>query len=287
MPLTNAELLELRRAKQLLEQPSLAMRLTNLIGTPIEAVIARLPRGATKLVNLATTKSLHAALRVALVSLRKRPRPASKRAHQLFAIGSGAAGGFFGLPALAVELPLSTTLFLRSIADIARANGEDLSRPEARLACVQVFALGGTSKHDDAAETSYFAVRTALSFAIAEAAQFIAEKGLIQEGAPLLVRLAAQIASRFGAAVSEKVAAQAVPVLGAAGGATINALFISHFQAMASGHFTVRRLERAHGAEDVRRAYVALDLRAAVPGTQILAPSSTDSRRATDPPRDA
>lgn len=287
MPLTNAELLELRRAKELLEQPSLAMRLTNLIGTPIEAVLARLPRGATKLVNLATTKALHAALRVALVSMRKRPKPASKRAHQLLAIGSGAAGGFFGLPALAVELPISTLIFLRSIADIARANGEDLARPEARLACVEVFALGGRSKHDDAVETSYFAVRTALGVAIAEAAQFIAEKGLIQEGAPLLVRLAAQIASRFGAAVSEKVAAQAVPVLGAAGGATINALFIHHFQSVATGHFTVRRLERAHGAQDVRRAYAGLDARAGVPVTPLLAPPSIATGSAQDPPRGA
>jgi hypothetical protein len=50
----------------------------------------------------------------------------------------------------------------------------------------------------------------------------------------------------------------AIPIVGAAGGATINYLFIDHFQAMSQGHFTIRRLERAYGAEAVRTAYEAL-----------------------------
>jgi len=32
-------------------------------------------------------------------------------------------------------------------------------------------------------------------------------------------------------------------------------LFISHFQAAARGHFTVRRLERKYGGEFVKREY--------------------------------
>jgi EcsC protein family len=47
------------------------------------------------------------------------------------------AGGTFGLAALPVELPVSTTIMLRSIADIARSEGEDLSDPETALACVE------------------------------------------------------------------------------------------------------------------------------------------------------
>ena len=50
-------------------------------------------------------------------------------------------------------------------------------------------------------------------------------------------------------------AAQAVPVIGAAGGALINTLFMDHFQDMAHGHFTVRRLERKYGEEVVKLAY--------------------------------
>jgi hypothetical protein len=58
--------------------------------------------------------------------------------------------------------------------------------------------------------------------------------------------------------VSEKVAVEAVPVIGAAGGAAINVLFTGHFQRMAHGHFTVRRLERTYGEAAVREAYEAL-----------------------------
>jgi hypothetical protein len=49
-----------------------------------------------------------------------------------------------------------------------------------------------------------------------------------------------------------------VPVLGAAGGALINTLFIGHYQDMARGHFIVRRLEKIYGTEPVRIAYEKL-----------------------------
>ena len=47
-----------------------------------------------------------------------------------------------GLAALAVELPVSATIMLRSIADIARS-GRNLKLADVRLECVQVLALGG------------------------------------------------------------------------------------------------------------------------------------------------
>jgi hypothetical protein len=168
---------------------------------------------------------------------------------------TGAIGGFFGLPALAVELPISTTIMLRSIAAIAQAAGEDLSSPEARLACLQVFALGGSTRKDDSAETAYYAVRAALAKSVAEAVTFIGERGVAEESAPVLVRLIAQIAARFGVVVSEKVAAEALPVVGAAGGASINLLFIDHFQNVAQAHFTIRKVERKYGQDAVRAEY--------------------------------
>ena len=64
-----------------------------------------------------------------------------------------------------------------------------------------------------------------------------------------------QIASRFGVVVSQKVAAQTVAVVGALGGAAVNLAFTEHFQDVARGHFTVRRLERVYGAEIVRAEY--------------------------------
>jgi hypothetical protein len=50
-------------------------------------------------------------------------------------------------------------------------------------------------------------------------------------------------------------AAQAVAVLGALGGAAVNLAFTEHFQDVARAHFTVRRLERIYGADVVRAEY--------------------------------
>ena len=144
---------------------------------------------------------------------------------------------------------------LRSIADIARSEGEVIDTPEAKFACLEVFALGGPGKGDDAAESGYYAVRAALAQSVTNAATFISKKGLTREGSPAMVRLIVQIAERFSIQVSEKAAAQAVPAIGAAGGALINTLFIDHFQDMARGHFIVRRLERKYGKEIVEAAY--------------------------------
>jgi hypothetical protein len=107
-------------------------------------------------------------------------------------------------------------------------------------------------------DSAYFVIRGMLSRAVSEAASYIAEKGLATKGAPALVKFIAQIATRFGATVSQKVAAQAVPGIGAAGGAIINLLFIDHFQRMARGHFIVRRLERTYTLELVREDYERL-----------------------------
>jgi hypothetical protein len=96
---------------------------------------------------------------------------------------------------------------------------------------------------------------SALARVVTEAARFIAANALAEEGAPAIVQLITRVASRFSVAVSEKFAAQSVPVIGAAGGAAINLVFINHFQDMARGHFTVRRLERKYGADVIRGEY--------------------------------
>ena len=186
------------------------------------------------------------------------PHAGSRLMHKALATASGAGGGAFGLPGLAVELPVSTVIMLRSIADIARHEGEDLSSPDATLACLQVFALGGRGGADDASESGYFTVRGVLAKSVTEATRFITERGVVQEGAPILVRFISQIASRFGAVVTQKVAAQAVPVIGAIGGGAVNYVFVEHFQTVAQGHFTVRRLERAYGKDVVQKEYERL-----------------------------
>jgi hypothetical protein len=136
--------------------------------------------------------------------------------------------------------------------------GEDLTDPETALACLQVFALGGLKGETDAADSGYFAVRGLLAKSVAEAARFVAELGGVAEGAPVLVRLIAQIASRFGVVVTQKLAVKAMPIIGAVGGAAVNYAFIDHFQEMARAHFVVRKLERRYGKDIVRAAYERL-----------------------------
>ena len=253
--MTEGDLAALRSAAAALEHPGLAARLTNMVGKPIELIGYALPASASQAITAATSKALEMALEVALRSMDQAPRAGSQRLHRALAAASGAAGGAFGLAALPVELPLSTIIMLRSIAEIARSEGEDLSDPEAALSCVQVFALGGRPGSADASESGYFAVRGMLAKSVTQAARFVVERGAVEEGGPILVRFITQVASRFGVVVTRKLAAQAIPLVGALGGAAVNYAFIQHFQEVARGHFTVRRLERAYGKEAVRRAY--------------------------------
>jgi len=249
------DLTDLKYAKSLLENPGFAARIINLIGKPIEKGFELLPEKWSTVVNKAARVSLKKALTVVVTTLGTSEGRSSDIMHKILVSLSGAGGGAFGLPALALELPISTTIMLRSIADIARSEGEDLNDPHVKIECIQVFALGGSSKNDDASETGYFAVRTALARTVSDAAQHIASKGLTRESAPVLLRLISRVSSRFGVVVSEKVAAQAIPLIGAAGGALINSLFINHFQDVARGHFIIRRLEKRYGENEVRKQY--------------------------------
>jgi hypothetical protein len=256
MSLSQADAEALRTAKSLLEHPSLAAKITSIVGTPMAKGFDLLPATWSEVVTSATRIALEQALHIALLTVDETgKRTSSNRMHKVAVAAVGAAGGLFGLPALAVELPVSTTVILRSIADIARSEGELLQSPEAKLACLQVFAFGGPSQGDDAMTTGYFTIRASLAKAVSEAARDIGQKGMVQEGAPAIVRFMTQVASRFGVAVSEKLAAQAVPMVGAVGGALINSVFIDHFQDIARGHFTIRRLERRYGPERIKQAY--------------------------------
>ena len=248
----------LRNAVQLLEHASLAARLSNMIGKPVELLGRALPAGASQAIATATTRSLEAALKVALLTIRGGPQESSQLLHRALAVASGAAGGAFGIFSLPLELPVSTIIILRSILDIARGEGENLTDPESALSCIEVLGIGGRTETDDAAKSDYFVVRGILAKSVTEAARFIVERGIVEEGSPVLVRLITQVASRFGFVVSQKAAAQTIPVIGALGGAAINYAFIDHFQSVARGHFTVRRLERKYGKDLVFNVYERL-----------------------------
>ncbi len=257
MKMSTQNIEELMYAKSLLESDSFAIKATSIIGNPIEASLEALPDSASKIISTATTKALDVALKTALSTISKEKQVSSwDKLHKLACATTGGAGGFFGMSALAIELPCSTTIMLRSIADIARSEGSDITSTNIELECISIFALGGPSSNDDAVESGYYAIRLALTESIVNATRYITQEGLKKEASPVIVKFIAEVASRFGIQVSQKVAAQAVPVIGAISGALINTIFIDHFQNKARGHFIIKRLERIYGIEIVKNEYI-------------------------------
>jgi hypothetical protein len=265
--LSEQDLNALRRAKHQLESPALAMKLASVVGAPIEKLLARLPSFANAKVTDATELALRKCLSIALRTLGRRdatsliaPDKPSNLLHKFAVATTGAAGGAFGVFALPVELPVTTTLMFRSICDIARSEGEDLSAIDTQLQCLTVLGMGGTSSEDDDAELGYFFMRGALAQAVSKASSEIATKGFTSHGSAALLRLLHAIAARFSVQVSEQIAAKSIPAIGAVLGAMVNTVFIDHFQQVAHGHFTVRRLERQYGQETIEAVYQTLDM---------------------------
>ena len=257
--LSEQDVAALRVAAAQLESRGFAMTIANRVGMPVEAVLRMLPAKAHDTVGKAVNVALEQCLRVALrFGTTGVGTTRSKRTHTFSTAVSGAIGGFFGLPGLVVELPVTTTLMLHSIAEIARAHGEDLNDPASALACLEVLALGPEGTRGAPVESAYYATRAALAQVARDAATYVAQKGVVKEGAPALVSFLARIAARFGLEVSEKAAAQLIPIAGAAGGMALNVLFTDHFQKLAEGHFAVRRLERKYGAAAVQQEYEAV-----------------------------
>ena len=266
----SADLQALREAVQRLEAPSVTIKIANMVGTPIEWALERLPGSTAEKIQGAIRVALDKAVAGALRTMDENSSAAARpRTHTAMAAASGAIGGFFGLKGTLVELPVTTTIIMRSVADIARSEGFLVTNPLVQGDCVQVFALGGRSSDDDAADSAYYAARVGLSEIARETGRMLAESAARQaagtasqgfqftsgQAAAWLAQIIEAVAQRFGVKVTEKLALQAAPILGAASGAALNALFISHYQDMARGHFVVRRLEEKYGAEEVRAAY--------------------------------
>lgn len=274
--LPSAALEELEQAWLALERPSFAAQLSSILGTPLEQILRLLPADwANRLRGAAEAAVVHA-YDLAAPTLDGGDPASGPAAHRLAAAAAGALGGFFGLPALLVELPTTTLLMLRAIADVARSNGEDPTSPRTRLSCIKVFALGGRTRADDYAELGYYELRLGLAW------QYTSVPALEAGGAAALpqpIGLLRAIAARFGVVVTDKAAAQAVPVLGAIAGAAVNTLFMNHFLAVAHGHFTVRRLERVHGRAAVEAAYRAIGARYGNPRTIRRTPPRRRNRR--------
>ncbi|MGI4815766.1 MAG: EcsC family protein [Janthinobacterium lividum] len=281
--LSAQDLQALKQAKQRLEHAGLAVKLAGLLGTPFEKLLTYLPASANELVLGVSRTALEKCLSLALRTLDRQsletPAP-HNRWHKLAVATTGAAGGAFGLLALPIELPLTTTVMFRSICDIARSEGESLESLDTGLQCLLVFAMGGPARSasqpfnadadagsvamhgngdlQDDAPFGYFVVRSAMAQAVSQASAELVARNAGHHGGAMLGRFVQAVASRFSAQVGEQIAARSLPVIGAVMGAAANTVFIGHFQDIAQGHFTVRRLERKYGEAVIREQYAAL-----------------------------
>lgn len=270
-----SELDFIRQAAQFLENPNLLIRMVNRVGKPIENIQKHLPEKAHGMITEASRSALNAALKTALTTIQdKTPaiqtftisaEEASRtgRLHLFATAATGAVGGAFGLASLPLELPVTTCIMMRSIAQIASRFGADLNDPEAQLQCLYVFSLGSPSAKDDATETGYYASRLGFAHLMREAASYLAAHsfkrailGYHSKGfAPPLVRFITSLAARFEIVVTQKTMAELLPLIGAAGGALINGAFTGYFNDAAHYHFGLRRLELTYGQETIQKLY--------------------------------
>ncbi|MGD8265751.1 MAG: EcsC family protein [Chromatiales bacterium] len=247
----DVEMEQLRWAYVHLEHPSLAARMSAVLAVPVEEGIKLLPKKWQKQIDRTAQATICRLLRPGALPMVSGISPrTSKWTHRFLAAGTGAVGGFFGPLTLAAEMPAVTMLMLHAIADIARQEGEDLETDDARLACAQVFALGGRTKDDDAADLGYYALRIMLGLHFEQNILTAAGSQI-----PGSIELARAIAARFGVVISDHAAARAIPVAGAVTGAMLNLIFMNHYQDVARGHFIVRRLERDYGNDRIRELY--------------------------------
>lgn len=220
----------------------LGLEVLNALGTQADGLLDRLPKPVRDRLTDATIDALNAAMRVAHGSRAVVPDQAGWL-NKTVSAAMGAAGGFGGLPTAMAEIPVTTTLLLRVIEGVAAEHGFDPKEENVRFDCVQVFASAGPLEHDDDADLAFLSARVALSGTAMQA-------------------LIARIAPRLAAVMGQKLAAQAVPVLGAVAGAAVNYSYTRYYTEMAHIHFRLRRL--AIDA-DVPREELVDRLRAQIP----------------------
>jgi hypothetical protein len=151
-------------------------------------------------------------------------------------IAAGAAGGAGGLPTAVAELPVTVTLFLNAIRAEARDAGLDPNEDWVRAECLQVFSAGSPLSQDDGVNTSFVASRLALTGSAVQ-------------------NLISAIAPKLAAVLGQKLAAQAVPVLGAVSGAALNAAYLSYYREIARVRFALLKLGQVHGTEAVEAEF--------------------------------
>ncbi len=210
--------------------------LANRLGAQLDEALAHLPAGVRTTVEQATAAALGHAFRVAQAG-RHAPSTGPRGAQALAAL-TGAVGGAGGLAGALAEVPVTITVFLHAISQAARDEGFDPDAPAVRAECLRVLQAGSPMPEDDALDTGFVGARIALN-------------------GQAMQKLIATIAPALSTILARKLAAQAVPVLGAVTGAALNAAYLAYFRELAAIRFALMRLTLLHGPDRVAQDFAA------------------------------
>ena len=231
-----------RLAHRYLDAGGVAMELLAALGGKAEGLLDRLPGGLRgrmdDIVLAALNRSFDAASRS-----RGMVRGRGDMFNRLLSTTSGAVGGFAGIGGAMLELPVTVTLLLRAILDIAAEHGFDPASDEMRREALHVFAVAGPLADDDGTDLGLLVARMTVT-------------------GHTVQTLIAKVAPKLSVSLAQKLAAQTVPVFGALAGATINYSFARYYQELARVHFGLLRLSRETGLP-LEALVEALELRMA------------------------
>ncbi|VDC31745.1 EcsC family protein [Pseudogemmobacter humi] len=199
-------------------------------GGRLENQLSALPAGFRNSIEQVTARALETSYGIARHGGRL---PGSgERGTMAAAMTAGLAGGAAGLPGSIAELPFTITVLLHAIRREATKAGFDPDDPWIMAEALRTLSSGSPIAADDGIDTTFLSARIALT-------------------GPALQRLIATVAPKLAAALGQKLAAQAVPVLGAVSGAALNAAFLRYYREMAAIRFGLLRLAETHGAAAV------------------------------------
>ncbi|MGB3245460.1 MAG: EcsC family protein [Sulfitobacter sp.] len=209
-------------AKRYKQAGGLGISVLNLIGGSAESLLKTLPSGVKSNLEAATIAALTQAMKAANSSRGLVPDQKSWL-NQTVSTAMGAAGGAGGLPTALAELPVTTTLLLRVIQGVAAKHGFDPAAENVQFDCIHVFAAAGPLSGDDGADLGFLTARMTLT-------------------GKAMQSVIAKVAPRLAIVMGQKLAAQAVPVLGAVAGAATNYAYTSYYEDIAHVHFGLRKL---------------------------------------------
>ncbi|MBA3909423.1 MAG: staphylolytic protease PREPROENZYME LASA [Rhodobacter sp.] len=207
------------------------MRLVNRLGGSLESQLALMPVSLREQMERTVARALEASY-----GLAGRTPDMGARGPLVAVMASGAAGGAGGIATSLAELPVTVTLILKAICAAAIEAGLDPKENWVRAECLRVFGAGSPQAGDDGVNTSFLTARMTITGSAVQS-------------------LIAKVAPKLAAVLGQKLAAQAVPVLGAVTGAALNAAFLNYYREVARIRFGLLRLAEVHGSEAVLEAF--------------------------------